>query len=128
MSVAVPAGRTGTTGMWNEGFVGFNVTSATRYAASFWLRGTFHGNMEGAFWSNTTGGKLASTTFSVSQDESQGWIHYAQVFTVPQSAPDYKNTFHLTFDAGLVAGRTIYVNMISVWQQTFKDGKLRSKK
>jgi alpha-N-arabinofuranosidase len=41
MSVSVPAGGTGTTGMWNEGFAGFNVTTTTRYSASFWLRGNF---------------------------------------------------------------------------------------
>jgi len=125
MSAAVPAGATGTTGMWNEGYAGFNITTATRYAASFWIRGTYDGTMTGSFWSNTTNAVLGSTTFSVSQTASQGWIHYANTFMVSESAPDYKNTFHLTFDAGLVAGQTIYFNMISVFQQTFQDGKLR---
>ena len=125
MSVTVQARATGTTGMWNEGYAGFNVTTATRYAASFWIRGTFNGTITGAFWSNTTNAALGSTTFSVSQTASQGWIHYANTFTVSESAPDYKNTFHLTFDAGIVAGQTIYFNMISIFQQTFQDGKLR---
>ncbi|TVY84782.1 putative alpha-L-arabinofuranosidase A [Lachnellula suecica] len=124
MSVAILPGAKGTTGMWNEGYSGFNITTATRYAATFWLRGYFRGTITAEFWSNTTGSPLGSTTFEVSQTASQGWIHYAQTFTVFNSAPDFKNTFHLTFDSAVVS-ETIYFNMISVFQQTFKDGKLR---
>lgn len=125
MSCAVGAQSTGQTGMWNEGYAGFNVTTATPYYASFWLRGTFQGTMTGAFWSNTTNSQLGSTTFAVSQGASQGWVKYSSSFTVPVSATDFKNTFHLTFDAGAVAGETIYFNMISVFQQTFENGHLR---
>lgn len=125
MSAAVPTGATGTTGMWNEGFSGFNVTTATRYAASFWLRGDYVGDMTGSFMSNTSHAVLGSTTFSISQSNSQGWVHYENTFRVPESAPDHANTFHLTFDAGSTAGRTIYFHVITVFQQTFQDSKMR---
>lgn len=42
-----------------------------------------------------------------------------------KAAPDVKNTFHLSFDGGQVAGKSLYFQMLSAFQQTFKDGKLR---
>jgi alpha-N-arabinofuranosidase len=107
--------------MWNEGFWGMNLTTSTRYAASFYMRGTYTGTIDCTFWSNTTNRAHGHTTFPVSQQDSDGWVHYAQTFTLDSSAPDGKNTFHLTFDAGKTAGQSLRFNMISSFQQTYKD-------
>jgi alpha-N-arabinofuranosidase len=122
MRVDVAAGATGATGFWNEGYWGFNITTATRYAASFHLRGNYNGQILCAFWSNTTNSMLGSTTFTVSQTESQGWVAYAQTFTTTDSAPDEKNSFHLTFDGAQVAGNSLRFQMISVFQKTWENG------
>jgi alpha-N-arabinofuranosidase len=125
MSATVASGATGITGLWNEGYAGFNVTTATSYNSSFWLRGRFDGAMTASFISNTTGAVLSTNIFTVSQTVSQGWVQWSSAFTVSESAPDFANTWHLTWDAELTAGGTIYFNMLSISQQTFEDGPLR---
>ncbi|KAH8703439.1 glycoside hydrolase family 51 protein [Talaromyces proteolyticus] len=111
------------TGFWNEGFWGMNITTATRYAANFYLRGDYEGDIVCAFWSNTTNSMLGNTTFTgISQTDSDGWKLYQQTFTPFASGPDEKNTFHLTFDGTAVAGSNLRFNMISVFQQTWKNG------
>lgn len=121
MRVDVAEGATGNTGFWNEGYWGMNITTATRYAANFYLRGNYNGKILCAFWSNTTNSMLGSTTFTVSQTEADGWVPYAQTFTVTTSAPDEKNTFHLDFDGASTAGTSLRFQMISVFQQTYKN-------
>lgn len=125
MRADVGSGASGTVDFWNEGYGGFNITTSTRYAFSFYLRGTYHGTMGATFWSNTTGRPLGSTSYQVSQSASDGWKLYQSTFMMDQSAPDEKNTFHLSFDGGQVAGKSLYFQMLSAFQQTFKDGKLR---
>jgi alpha-N-arabinofuranosidase len=122
MRVDVAEGATGNTGFWNEGYWGMNITTATRYAANFYLRGNYQGDILCAFWSNTTNSMLGSTTFTVDQTESDGWVPYAQTFTVTTSAPDEKNTFHLDFDGASTAGTSLRFQMISVFQQTWENG------
>ncbi|KAJ6785287.1 hypothetical protein PWT90_01087 [Aphanocladium album] len=121
MRVDVANGATGATGFWNEGYWGMNITTKTRYAANFYLRGNYEGEILAAFWSNTTNSMLGSTTFQVNQREEDGWVPYAQTFTTRVSAPDHKNTFHMTFDGASVAGHSLRFQMISVFQQTFKN-------
>jgi alpha-N-arabinofuranosidase len=121
MRVDVAEGATGPTGFWNEGYWGMNITTATRYAANFYLRGNYNGQILCAFWSNTTNSMLGSTTFTVSQSEADGWVPYAQTFTTTASAPDADNTFHLTFDGASTAGTSLRFQMISVFQQTYKN-------
>lgn len=121
MRVDVAGNAKGNTGFWNEGYWGMNITMATRYAASFYLRGTYEGQILCAFWSNTTNSMLGNTTFQVSQTEADGWVAYAQTFTTFASGVDEKNTFHLDFDGTSVAGQSLRFQMISVFQQTYKN-------
>jgi alpha-N-arabinofuranosidase len=76
MRVDVAEDATGLTGFWNEGYWGMNITTATRYAASFYLRGTYQGDILCVFWSNTTDTMLGSTTFTVDQTEADDWVPY----------------------------------------------------
>ncbi|PMD43173.1 glycoside hydrolase family 51 protein [Hyaloscypha variabilis F] len=121
MRVDVAEGATGNTGFWNEGYWGMNITTATRYAANFYLRGAYKGDILCAFWSNTTNSMLGSTTFTVDQTEADGWVPYAQTFTTTDSAVDEKNTFHLDFDGASTAGTSLRFQMISVFQQTYQN-------
>ena len=123
MRVDVDQSATGATGFWNLGFWGMNVTAATEYTASFYLRGDYDGVVQGSFWSNTTGSVLASTNFTVSQAESDGWIQYQQTFEPGSSAPDGNNTFHLTFDGASAAGTSLRFNLISVFPETWHNSK-----
>ena len=121
MKITVPSGTTSSVGVYNEGFWGMNVTTATRYAANFYLRGNYHGNVICSFYSNTTGNRLGGTTIAVSQTSSNGWKPYTSAFTPSASAPDGENTFRLEFDGAAAAGQSLYLNMISVFQQTFDN-------
>ena len=128
MRVDVAQGASGETGFWNEGYWGMDINKAVLYTASFYLRGEYTGQIRGAFWSNTTNSQLGKTVFNVSQTESQGWVKYEQTFRPCTSALDEKNTFHLTFDGGATAGRSLRFQMISVMPQTYKNSnsKLRT--
>lgn len=120
MKVTVPFGTTGQVGFYNDGFWGFNVTTLTRYAANFYLRGTYTGNVVCSFVSST-GAVLGSTTIAVSQTASQGWKSYTSTFKPTANAPNKDSKFHFTFDGSAAAGQSLYFNMLSVFQQTFKD-------
>jgi alpha-L-arabinofuranosidase len=121
MRVDVDNGAKDQTGFGNRGFWGFNVTTATTYTASFHLRGNYFGEMEGSFWSNTTGSKLASTKFTILQTDHDGWVKYEQRFGVSTSAPDGDNTFHLTFDGARAAGTSLHFTLISVFPETWHN-------
>jgi alpha-N-arabinofuranosidase len=121
MRVDVAQSATGDTGFWNEGYWGMDVNQATNYTASFYLRGDYTGEIRGAFWSNTTNSKLGDTVFDVSQTESDGWIKYEKSFMPIFSAPDEKNTFHITFDGAKTSGKSLRFNLISVFPQTYKN-------
>ncbi|KAH8654125.1 glycoside hydrolase family 51 protein [Tricladium varicosporioides] len=123
MRIDVSKDATGATGFWNEGFSGFNVTTKTRYAASFYLSGDFSGIITANFFSNGSSTALATTTFQISQTASQGWLQYNSTFTPTLSSSDSQNTFHLSFDGATNAGKSLRFNMISVFQQTYKNSK-----
>jgi len=76
MRVDVATGASGSAGFSNEGFAGMNITPASRYTASFYLRGTYTGQIDCTFWSNTTNKPLGPTTFTASQTEYDSWVFY----------------------------------------------------
>jgi alpha-N-arabinofuranosidase len=123
MRVDVDSGAQGQAEFWNLGFWGFNVTTATTYTARFYLRGDYSGDIDLTFRSNTTGSSLGTTSVSVSQTASSGWVKYEQTFNVDTSAPDEKNTFHIALNASQVAGSSVYFNLISVFPETWHGSK-----
>ena len=48
-------------------------------------------------------------------------VSYTKTFTPSISAPDGKNTFRLTFTDANAAAQSLHFNMISVFQQTYKN-------
>ena len=121
MRVDIAANATGDAGFWNEGYWGMNVNSSTTYTASFYLRGSFSGQMRGTFKSGTSNLELGSTVFNVSQNACSGWVKYEESFKPFSSGSDGNNTFSITFDAANLGGQILRFNMISVFPQTYQN-------
>ncbi|KAH8692577.1 putative alpha-N-arabinofuranosidase A precursor [Talaromyces proteolyticus] len=122
MRMDVPAGTTGTVGFYNEGFWGFDVDATKRYIASFYMRGNYSGTVDCYFHSNTTGQVLGSTSVSIDQTSSKGWVQsYSATFQPGHTGSDANNTFYFTFDGSQLAGQSVYFNVLSVFKQTFDN-------
>ena len=125
MRVDADQNANGLTGFWNEGFWGFNVTVATTYTVSFYLRGSYSGDLQTSFYSNTSNSELGQVTFSVSQTENDGWVRYEQTLEVHTSAPDEKNTFRLTYEGSKIAGGSLRFSLISAFPETWDNSASR---
>lgn len=122
MRMDVPAGTTGTVGFYNEGFWGFNVDATKRYVASFYMRGSYNGTVDCYFHSNTTDQVLGSSSMSVDQTSSEGWVQtYSTTFQPSMTGSDANNTFYFTFDGSKLAGQSVYFNLLSLFKQTFDN-------
>jgi alpha-N-arabinofuranosidase len=122
MRMDVPAGTTGTVGFYNEGFWGFDVDATKRYIASLYMRGNYSGTIDCSFHSNTTGQVLGSTSMSIDQTSSAGWVHsYSATFRPSRTGSDGNNTFYFTFDGSKLAGQSVYFNVLSLFKQTFDN-------
>ncbi|KAG9252711.1 glycoside hydrolase superfamily [Emericellopsis atlantica] len=122
MRMDVPEGTTGPVGFYNDGFWGFHVDAAKRYAASFYLRGDYDGDVECFFTNTLTGEKLSSATTRASQDASQDWVqHKLPTFQPQSSASTSNNTFSFVFDGSQLAGQSVYVNLLSLFKQTYQN-------
>lgn len=122
MRMDVPAGTTGTVGFYNEGFWGFNVDATKRYVASFYMRGNYNGTVDCYFHSNTTDQVLGSSSMSVDQTSSEGWVQtYSTTFQPSMTGSDTNNTFYFTFDGSKLAGQSVYFNLLSLFKQTFDN-------
>lgn len=122
MAMTVPKGMVGTVGFYNDGFWGFNVDSAKRYIASFYMRGSYAGEVNFHFQSITSGAVLGSTSAAMNQTTSSGWVQtYSPTFQPSTSASNANNTFYFTFNGTELAGQTVYFNLFSVFKQTFNN-------
>jgi alpha-L-arabinofuranosidase len=122
MRMDVPAGTTGTVGFYNEGFWGFNVDATKRYVASFYMRGNYNGTVDCYFHSNTTDQVLGSSSMSIDQTSSEGWVQtYSTTFQPSMTGSDANNTFYFTFDGSKLAGQSVYFNTLSLFKQTFDN-------
>ncbi|KAL2852112.1 glycoside hydrolase superfamily [Aspergillus pseudoustus] len=121
MRVDVPAGTTGRVGFYNDGFWGFNVDATQEYIASLYMRGEYSGTVETYFHSSTSDSVLGSTTTSIASSAGKWTQGYSPVFHPTASGADANNTFYFTFDGAQLAGKSIYVNLLSVFKQTYKN-------
>lgn len=120
MRIDIPAGTNGTVGISNEGFWGFNVDASKKYAASFQLSGLYNGRVEAAFRNKLSGDKLSSTTTTVQSDNAWTYVRLP-VFHPSTSPKTPNNTFEFTFDGAQLEGRSIRVNLFSLFQQTYNN-------
>ncbi|KAE8167620.1 glycoside hydrolase superfamily [Aspergillus tamarii] len=118
----VPAGTTGTVGFYNEGFWGFDVDASKDYIASLYMRGNYSGTIDCFFHSNTSDQVLGSTSINIDQTSSNGWVQsYSSSFRPSHTASDANNTFHFTFNGSTLAGQSVYLNILSLFQQTLDN-------
>ncbi|KAJ9414855.1 hypothetical protein FOXG_14785 [Fusarium oxysporum f. sp. lycopersici 4287] len=118
----VPKGATGKVGFYNEGFWGFNVDATKRYIASLHIRGDYSGSVEVYFNNSISGKKLSSAAVKVTQAESNGWRKIETPTFHPASSPgNPNNTFYFTFDGEALAGKSLHINLLSLFKQTYKN-------
>lgn len=121
MQINVPAGTTGQIGFYNDGFWGFHVDAAKRYAASFSIKGAYSGVMTVGFKNSLSGAQISSTTIPV-QSVNGSWTSVPPVTFQPTSTPgNPNNTFEFSFDGSQLAGKSIQVNLLSLFKQTYKN-------
>ncbi|KAF2222304.1 glycoside hydrolase superfamily [Elsinoe ampelina] len=125
LQIDIPLNATGEVGFENYGWWGFDVRPQT-YNVSFYALGNFPRNMGNtttftvSFRSNTTDEVFAESTIS---DVPVPFIDFLKLSTtlVPtKAAPDSNNKFVITMDGEAVRGNTFYINLVSVFPETFK--------
>ncbi|KAH8673028.1 glycoside hydrolase superfamily [Ilyonectria robusta] len=122
LQIKVPAGAKGPVGFYNDGFWGFNVDAAKRYIASLYIRADYTGKIDTSFRNTISGQTLSSSAIKVNQKSSDGWVQVWTPTFMPDKSPgNPNNTFYFTFDGEKLAGKTIDVNLISLFKQTFLD-------
>ncbi|KAH6713129.1 glycoside hydrolase superfamily [Leptodontidium sp. MPI-SDFR-AT-0119] len=121
MRVDVPAGTTGQIGFYNDGFWGFHVDSSKRYAASFSIKGNYNGSVTVGFKNTLSGTQLSSTNISVQSVDGTWTSVSPSVFQPTSSSSNSNNTFTFLFDGSLLAGKSIQVNLLSLFKQTYNN-------
>jgi alpha-N-arabinofuranosidase len=123
--VTIPANASGTMGVSNWGWWGFDVSPQT-YNVSFYVHAvekTYTNTtlFTAGFRSNATGELLTSGN---SEAIAIDTFRYSNVnFTINNNvtAPDGNNTFEITFDSAGLAGQTLYFSLLSVFPEAFKS-------
>lgn len=121
LRVDVPTGSTGLVGVSNAGYYGMSVDSVKRYAASVYVRGAYKGNARAQFRNKLDNRVLHAVNASVTS-RADGWTQISwPIFTPSQGVSTPNNTFEFLFDAAPLAGRSIYLNLFSVFKQTYQN-------
>ncbi|KAH7409317.1 glycoside hydrolase superfamily [Cadophora sp. MPI-SDFR-AT-0126] len=121
LRIDVPSGTTGQIGFYNDGFWGFNVDAAKRYAASFSIKGAYAGDVTVGFRNSLSGTQLSTTKIHVNSSDGT-WTSVNPVVFQPSSTPDNpNNTFTYVLDGAQLAGKSIQVNLLSVFKQTYNN-------
>lgn len=108
----------GQIGFSNAGFWGFPVVAAWQYAGSFWVYGSFTGNITASLQSleNQT---YASASINVAST-SGSWTQYNYTLQPTQDAPNSNNTLNFVWDASDMS-TTLDFNLISLFPPTYND-------
>jgi alpha-L-arabinofuranosidase len=102
-------------GFSNAGYNGFSV-KRQKYHASFYVKG-YSSLVNLALKSASSGQIFGSTNVTVAVS---AWNKYTTSFTPTSAAPDVSNIFAVAFDASLVAGKSVYVDIVSLFPPTYK--------
>ncbi|OJJ45936.1 hypothetical protein ASPZODRAFT_160113 [Penicilliopsis zonata CBS 506.65] len=123
LRMEVPEDTTTAVGFYNDGFWGFDVDASQRYIASMYVYGNYTGDVTCYFYSTTSDTILGSTTISLDQTESDGWVQtYSPTFYPTTTASNANNTFYFVFEDGAqLAGESLYFNVLSVFKQTYNN-------
>ncbi|KAH7113986.1 glycoside hydrolase superfamily [Dactylonectria estremocensis] len=118
----VPAGTIGTVGFYNDGFWGFSVDATKRYITSMYVRGDYNGQVQCYFQNTISGQKLSSSKMALNQKAADGWKQtFSPTFKPTVTPGNGNNTFYFTFDGSQLAGKSIYINLLSLFKQTYNN-------
>ncbi|PVH88817.1 glycoside hydrolase family 51 protein [Cadophora sp. DSE1049] len=121
LRIDVPSVTTDQIGFYNDGFWGFNVDSTKRYATSFSIKGAYTGGVTVGFKNSLSGTHLSTTIIQVNSSDG-AWTSVDPVVFQPFSTPgNPNNTFTYVLDGAQLAGKSIQVNLLSVFKQTYKN-------
>lgn len=134
-SMQVSGGSDDTIGFWNEGeptsspivtielivsgFWGFPGVASWQYDGSFYMMGSFDGNITVSMVSNTTGDTIAEASVQASSKVGQ-WTQYHYQFQPSQDAPDSNNTLQFTMPASDVKSELNF-NLLSLFPPTYNN-------
>ncbi|EME79726.1 glycoside hydrolase family 51 protein [Pseudocercospora fijiensis CIRAD86] len=110
-------------GFANAGYWGFPVYAGWKYSGSFWIHGSFNGNITINLQSVLEGyhnKSWAEASVSIAST-ADSWTQYNYTLSPPETAPDSNNTLAFTWDAP--SGSCLDFNLISLFPPTYKDRK-----
>lgn len=130
LKIEIGENATGEVGVSNEGFWGMDVRPQT-YNASFYARTygiqddvntttitlSLRSNTTGEVWAKTQLGPTKLSAFEYQQYEAQ----IANTATAPTS----NNSFAITWNAAEAAGNTYFIDLVSLFPETYKNTKIR---
>lgn len=117
LKVANPSSNTGTVGFANKGYNGVPVIAGT-YSASFWVKGTYSGNVAVAVAAsngtvyNSVIVKVVSTTAKYTQ--------FSATLPVTYSSTALDNVLQITYDASLATDKSLNFALPQLFPPTFK--------
>ncbi|KAL4892521.1 glycoside hydrolase superfamily [Aspergillus ambiguus] len=113
------SGRSSRTGLTNLGWWGIDVRKQ-KYSGSFYVKGSYDGFFIASIESKETGEVFASTKIR-SKSSRGGWTQHEFTLIPHKDAPNTKNTFTLSFDAGKTPDGSLDFNLISLFPPTWNN-------
>lgn len=118
LRVDVEAGAAGEAGFINSGYWGVPVDGST-YSHSIYIRGDYSGDMTFSLIGNSSGTVFGQSTFHVDSVSDSYTLFNATATTTETSETDV--SYHLVFDAGLVAGSSLWFALPQLYPTTFNN-------
>lgn len=104
-------------GFLNEGYWGFPVEPDWTYAGSFWVHGSYNGEVTVNLKANFTSQSFAQACIEVAS-KADSWTQYNYTFKPHSTAPNSNNTLVFTWDSE--KSTSLDFNLISLFPPTYK--------
>ncbi|KAB2575242.1 Alpha-N-arabinofuranosidase A [Lasiodiplodia theobromae] len=118
LRIDVEAGAAGEAGFINSGYWGVPVDGST-YSHSIYVRGEYSGDMTFSLIGNSSGTVFGQSTFHVDSVSDSYTLFEATATTTETSETDI--SYHLTFDAGLVSGSSLWFALPQLYPTTWNN-------
>ncbi|OCK80529.1 glycoside hydrolase family 51 protein [Lepidopterella palustris CBS 459.81] len=116
LKIDIPGGTTGQVGFSNEGYWGIEVREHT-YNTSFWMKGSYSGNVTIKLVGVINGDEYASKTITVTSSDRS--FQYFQTTLSARAASNGINVWTLTFDATKAAGKSLNFGLVQLYAPTY---------
>ncbi|KAJ0364059.1 hypothetical protein COL26b_012692 [Colletotrichum chrysophilum] len=118
LKVSIEAGATGQVGFANEGYWGIPVDGSP-HSHNIFIRGNYQGQMNWILQSVSTKEVFANVTFYVDSTTDKFTEFHQREPTTFSSLTDIE--YRMTFDAGLVAGSSLWFALPQLYPTTFHN-------